>query len=76
MLVVVFELFDKLDQLLDQPLFVDLYRQYADADDFPDARPLLTRLGVSVRDGQVALDPAAELSDIRDAIIYEATESH
>jgi hypothetical protein len=70
------ELFDKLDQLLDQPLFVDLYQQYADADDFPDARPLLLLLGVSVRDGQVALDPAAELSDIRDAIIYKATEPH
>jgi len=65
------ELFDKLDQLLDQPLFVDLYRQYADADDFPDARPLLAQLGVSLRDGKVALDPGAELSDIRDAIIYD-----
>ncbi len=70
------ELFDKLDQLLDQPLFIDLYRQYADADDFPDARPLLAQLGVSLRDGQVALDPSAELSDIRDAITYQDPEPH
>ncbi len=75
------ELFAKLDQLLDQPLFLDLYRRYADANDFPDARPLLARLGVSLRDGQVALDPTAELSDVRDAITYDAmiypdTESH
>ena len=60
---------------------MDLYRQYADADDFPDARPLLARLGVSLHDGQVTIDPTAELSDIRDAIIYDAkihqdTEPH
>ncbi len=75
------ELFGKLDQLLDQPLFLDLYRQYADADGFPDARPLLERLGVSLRDGQVELDPSAELSGIRDAITYDVmtyqdTEAH
>jgi len=70
------EFFGKLDQLLDQPLFLNLYRQYADADGFPDARPLLARLGVSLRDGQVALDATAELSDIRNAITYPDTESH
>jgi len=75
------ELFGKLDQLLDQPLFLDLYRQYADADGFPDARPLLARLGVSLRDGQVEIDPTAELSDIRHAITYysmtyQDTETH
>jgi hypothetical protein len=70
------ELFGKLDQLLEQPLFLDLYRQYADADDFPDARPLLARLGVSLRDGQIAIDPTAELSDIRDAITYDAMTHH
>ena len=70
------ELFSKFDQLLDQPLFMDLYRQYADADDFPDARPLLARLGVILRDGQVALDSSAELSYIRDAITYQGTAPH
>jgi hypothetical protein len=70
------EFFAKLDQQLDQPLFLDLYRKYADADDFPDAQPILTRLGVSVRDGQVVLDSSAELSDIRDAITDQDTGSH
>jgi hypothetical protein len=70
------EFFGKLDQLLDEPLFLDLYRRYADADGFPDARPLLARLGVFLRDGQVALDSSAELSEIRDAITYEDTGPH
>jgi len=62
------ELFRKLDELLDEPLFLQLYRQYANADLFPDARPILVRLGVSVRDGQVVIDESAELSTVRDAI--------
>ena len=66
------ELFRKLDEFLDEPLFMDLYREYADADEFPDARPLLGRLGISERDGQVALDTSAELSVIRDAITAKA----
>jgi hypothetical protein len=68
------ELFRKLDELLDEPLFVDLYRQYANADHFPDARPILTRLGVSVRDGRVVMDKSAELSTIRIAITNPAPE--
>lgn len=62
------ELFRKLDDLLDEPLFLDLYRQYANADEFPDARPILARLGISVRDGQVVIDQSAELSSVRKAI--------
>lgn len=65
------EFFEQLDEFLQHPLFVDLYHQYADADDFPDARPLLARLGVAVRNGQLTLDPDAELSDIREAITYQ-----
>jgi hypothetical protein len=68
------ELFSKLDEFLQQPLFMALYRQHADADDFPDARPLLARLGLSMRDGQVALRPDAELAEVRDAIMRQATE--
>lgn len=70
------ELFGKLDELLEQPLFLDLYRQYANADGFPDARPLMARLGVSLRDGEVELDSSAEFSDIRDAITYQGAEPH
>jgi len=70
------ELFAKLDELVDEPLFLDLYRQYANSDGFPDARPLLALLGVSVRDGRVALDDSAELSSIRNTITEQAPEPH
>lgn len=69
------ELFRKLDEFLDEPLFMVLYRKYADADDFPDARPVLKRLGVVMHDGAVSLDDA-ELAAVRDAIIRQAAEPH
>ena len=62
------ELFRKFDALIGEPLFMDLYRHYADAADFPDARPLLGQLGVEVRDGQFLLNDDAELALIREAI--------
>lgn len=40
------EFFAQLDALTDWPVFVDLYREYADEAGFPDARPLLASLGV------------------------------
>jgi hypothetical protein len=67
------ELFRKLDGLLDEPLFMQLYRRYADADDFPDSQPLLVQLGVEQRGGQVWLDNTAELATIREAILNEST---
>ncbi|MGI9272532.1 MAG: hypothetical protein ACR2QT_12210 [Woeseiaceae bacterium] len=70
------EFFAKLDELLGDTLFMDLYRKYADADDFPDPRPLLARLGVSARDGAVALDDGAELSVIRETITRQDTRPH
>jgi len=65
------ELFRRLDSFLDEPLFVDLYRKYADANAFPDARPVLSELGISELNGRVTFDPTAELSDIRQAITAE-----
>ena len=62
------ELFQQLDTFLDEPLFMALYRKYADADDFPDARPVLKRLGVMRRGAGVLLDDDAELAAIRAAI--------
>jgi hypothetical protein len=59
------ELFRKLDEFVDEPFLLDLYRRYANADEFPDARPLLEQLGVSMPAGRVALDDAAALSGIR-----------
>jgi len=62
------ELFSKLDEFLDEPLFMPLYRRHADTPTFPDARGLLTRLGVIVENGQLRLDDTAELATARAAI--------
>lgn len=62
------ELFEKLDTFLDEPLFMPLYRRYANTDGFPDARPLLKRLGVDVSGRRVRFDDDAELADIRKAL--------
>jgi hypothetical protein len=70
------ELFRKLDEFVAEPLFMDLYRKYADADDFPDARPTLERLGISSRNGQVVLDDSAVLSGVRIAITSAAPKPH
>ncbi len=62
------ELFAKLDSLSSYPVFTQLYRRYADAAGFPDARPLFERLGLSVSNDKVRLRRHAELADIRLAI--------
>ncbi|MDX1508363.1 MAG: hypothetical protein R3358_08790 [Woeseiaceae bacterium] len=62
------ELFEKLDTFVDEPVFMPLYRRYANSDGFPDARPLLARLGVDVSGRRVRFDDAAELADIRKAL--------
>ena len=62
------ELFRKLDTLLDEPLFMDLYRRYADTPGFPDATPLLAKLGVTDARGRVRLSDTAEFAAIRRAL--------
>jgi len=62
------DLFRKFDTLVDEPLFMDLYRQYADAAGFPDVRPLLEQLGVRAEGGEVRLSDHAELATIRRAL--------
>lgn len=62
------ELFRKLDNFVDEPLFENLYQRYANANAFPDARPLLAELGITLQDGRVDFEPTAELSGVRDAI--------
>lgn len=62
------ELFTKFDTLIDEPLFVDLYRRYADATGFPDVGPLLVQLGVTLDGDNVQLSSDAELAEIRAAI--------
>ena len=61
-------LFRKFDTLVDEPLFMDLYRRYADATGFPDVRPLLEQLGVRAEDGEMRLSDDAELATIRRAL--------
>ena len=55
----------KLDSFLDEPLFVSLYERYADTAGFPDVRPLLEQLGVSLVQDTVSFDDHAELAEIR-----------
>ena len=62
------ELYSRLDDMLDEPVFMPLYRRYADATGFPDARPMLARLGVVTRGDSVSFDNAAELAGLRQAI--------
>lgn len=62
------ELFEKLDSLAGHSVFMPLYRRYADTAGFPDARPLLARLGVALADGEVSLRRSSELQPIRVAI--------
>lgn len=62
------ELFSKLDYLLDDPVFMPLYRRYADAPGFPDYRPVFEALGLDIQSDIVVLDDNARFSAIRDAI--------
>ena len=63
------ELFEKLDTFVDTPVFMPLYRQYADEEGFPDLAQLLSELGVSMnQDGSVTLDDSMSLAGTRKAI--------
>ncbi len=62
------ELFEKLDSLTDEPVFMPLYRRYADTAGFPDTSELLARLGLSVSDGTVRIRRNGELREIRATI--------
>jgi hypothetical protein len=62
------DLFAKMDSLTRYPVFMQLYRRYADTAGFPEVRPLMERLGLSVSNGKVRLRRHAELAGIRLAI--------
>ncbi len=68
------ELFEKLDALASYPVFMSLYRRYADAAGFPDARPLLVRLGIDFANGDLRLR-RGELRAIRVAITQTNPEA-
>ena len=63
------ELFRKLDTLIEEPLFMPLYRQYANTPGFPRVRPVLKNLGVDVKDDEVRLQSDAEMAAIRSSIM-------
>jgi len=62
------ELFAKLDSLVDEPVFMPLYRRHANSAGFPNTGPALERLGINVEDDGVRIERSAELAHVRDAI--------
>ena len=62
------DLFAKLDSLVNEPVFMPMYKRYADKAGFPDMQPVLKRLGVDIAGDKVRLLGSAELADIRTAI--------
>ena len=65
------ELFAQFDELASTPVFMPLYRRFADTAGFPDTSELLERLGVAVSDGKVRIRSPAELRVIRKSIMYK-----
>jgi hypothetical protein len=63
------ELFAKFDELASAPVFMPLYRRFADTAGFPDTRELFGRLGLVVSDGKVRIRLLAELRHIRKSIL-------
>jgi hypothetical protein len=61
-------LFAKLDSFIDEPVFMPLYRRYANRGGFPDAGPTLASLGVDTKRKTLSLSSHARLSDVRRAI--------
>ncbi len=61
-------LFKTLDSFLDEPVFMPLYRQYANTKGFPDMKPVLRDLGVRLGSYNAVLDDRQPLSAIRRSI--------
>jgi hypothetical protein len=62
------ELFAKFDTLIQTPMFVDLYQQYAETPGFPATNQLFERLGIELQGTEVRLRNDAELAEIRAAL--------
>ena len=62
------QLFELFDSFVEEPVFVPLYRRYANEPGFPDITPVFVRLGLEVVNGRVVLRDDAELARIRKAI--------
>jgi hypothetical protein len=62
------ELLQKLDSLVEEPVFMPLYRRYADATGFPPFESTLGELGIIIERGRVSLDDSAALTPLRRAM--------
>lgn len=62
------ELFRKFDSLISTPVFMPLYRRYADTAGFPDMTDVYARLGIAISDDKVRFRRNAELKHVRLAI--------
>jgi hypothetical protein len=64
------ELMQKLDQLTETSIFMDLYRQHVNSDDFPELKTVYAELGLKpVSNTRVDFDPKAYGAGIRSAIM-------
>jgi hypothetical protein len=62
------QLFETLDSFVDEPVFMPLYRRYANEAGFPEYLPVLEELGVHIEEDRVKLSNGADLAEIRRAI--------
>ena len=62
------QFFTELDRLAGEPVFMPLYRRYADRAGFPDTGAVFERLGLTINNGKVRILSGGELADIRNAI--------
>jgi hypothetical protein len=69
------ELFEQFDRLASSPVFMPLYRRFADTAGFPDTREVFERLGLEVIEGEVRIRALAELRAIRMAILETNDEA-
>lgn len=64
------ELIAALDRITGTTVFGDVMREQFESDDFPDFKRVLVRAGVTVRNGEVILDPAAPGAPFREALMH------
>jgi hypothetical protein len=63
------ELIATLDRITGTTVFGDVMHEQFESDDFPDFKRVLVRAGVTVKDGEVVLDPAAPGAPFREALM-------
>lgn len=63
-----------LDRLAEAPVFMPLYRRYADSDQFPDLSAAYAELGLGVRGGKVVPGVDAEAAALRQAIMGDSAD--